>query len=50
MAGPRFEAICRDEVEIISEGFHERAIVDVGFLRRLGEKGWPDGCPLRRAS
>ncbi|MBR0894956.1 thioesterase family protein [Bradyrhizobium tropiciagri] len=36
----RFKAICRDEVEIISEGFHERAIVDVGrFLGRLEKKG-----------
>lgn len=36
----RFKALCRDEKELIGEGFHERVIVDnERFLSRLADKG-----------
>jgi fluoroacetyl-CoA thioesterase len=35
----RFKAVCRDEAEVIGEGFHERAVIDHDrFLRRLARK------------
>jgi fluoroacetyl-CoA thioesterase len=35
----RFRAICRDEVETIGEGFHERTVIDhARFIERLGRK------------
>jgi fluoroacetyl-CoA thioesterase len=35
----RFKAICRDEVEPIGEGFHERMVVDQArFMQRLARK------------
>jgi fluoroacetyl-CoA thioesterase len=35
----RFRAQCRDEVEMIGEGFHERMIVDhARFMERLARK------------
>jgi fluoroacetyl-CoA thioesterase len=35
----RFRAQCRDEMEMIGEGFHERMIVDdVRFMERLARK------------
>jgi len=35
----RFKAICRDEREVIGEGFHERTVIDHElFLRRLARK------------
>jgi fluoroacetyl-CoA thioesterase len=38
----RFQAICRDEVEEIGAGFHERAIIDQEkFLNRVLGKGAP---------
>jgi fluoroacetyl-CoA thioesterase len=38
----RFRVACRDEVEPIGEGFHERMIVDhERFLARLGQKKPP---------
>ncbi|HEV2675185.1 MAG TPA: thioesterase family protein [Aliidongia sp.] len=40
----RFRIECRDEVEIIGSGFHERAIVDgEKFLARVGRKGSREG-------
>jgi fluoroacetyl-CoA thioesterase len=35
----RFKAICRDEKELIGEGFHERTVIDNDrFLARLARK------------
>ena len=35
----RFQVSCRDEADLIGEGFHERSIVDCGrFMRRLAQK------------
>jgi fluoroacetyl-CoA thioesterase len=35
----RFKVVCRDETDVIGEGFHERAIVDnAKFLARLAAK------------
>ena len=35
----RFHARCRDEVETIGEGFHERMVIDhARFMERLGRK------------
>lgn len=35
----RFKVLCRDDVEVICEGFHERHIVDAArFLERLERK------------
>jgi len=35
----RFRAVCRDDVEIICEGFHERYIIDKDrFMTRLAKK------------
>jgi fluoroacetyl-CoA thioesterase len=35
----RFHARCRDEMETIGEGFHERIVIDLArFLERLGRK------------
>jgi len=35
----RFRASCRDEVEPIGEGFHERMVIDhARFMERLGRK------------
>jgi len=35
----RFKAVCRDERDLIGEGFHERTVIDhAGFLRRLAQK------------
>ena len=35
----RFKVSCRDEIEAIGEGFHERMIVDhARFMQRLGSK------------
>src|SRR5437762_12479682 len=35
----RFQATCRDEVETIGEGFHERMVIDhARFMERLGRK------------
>jgi fluoroacetyl-CoA thioesterase len=35
----RFKATCRDEADLIAEGFHERAIIDSGkFLARMQAK------------
>ena len=35
----RFNASCRDGVELIGEGFHERMIIDhARFMRRLAGK------------
>jgi fluoroacetyl-CoA thioesterase len=35
----RFRASCRDEVEPIGEGFHERTVIDhARFMERLGRK------------
>jgi fluoroacetyl-CoA thioesterase len=35
----RFRAMCRDEVETIGEGFHERTVIDhARFIERLGRK------------
>ena len=35
----RFRARCRDEMEMIGEGFHERMIVDdARFMERLARK------------
>jgi fluoroacetyl-CoA thioesterase len=35
----RFKAACRDERDLIGEGFHERTVIDhAGFMRRLAEK------------
>ena len=39
--GPRlrFKAVCRDEIEPIGEGFHERMVVDhARFMQRLARK------------
>ena len=36
----RFKASCRDEIDVIGEGFHERAIIDHDrFIQRLARKG-----------
>jgi fluoroacetyl-CoA thioesterase len=36
---PRFKVSVRDEAEVISEGFHERYIIDVErFMARVGKK------------
>jgi fluoroacetyl-CoA thioesterase len=36
----RFKVTCRDDVEVVSEGHHERFIIDMPrFLERLGRKG-----------
>ena len=35
----RFRAVCRDEAELIGEGFHERAVIDnARFLARMHAK------------
>ena len=35
----RFKANCRDEIEPIGEGFHERTIIDYArFMQRLARK------------
>ena len=35
----RFKVTCRDDVEIICEGFHERYVIDGSrFMERLGKK------------
>ena len=35
----RFKAVCRDDAEVISEGFHERYVIDGDrFMARLGKK------------
>ena len=35
----RFRAVCRDEAELIGEGFHERAVIDnARFLARIHAK------------
>jgi fluoroacetyl-CoA thioesterase len=35
----RFRAVCRDEAELIGEGFHERAVIDSArFLARMRDK------------
>lgn len=36
----RFRVSCRDEIDVIGEGFHERAIIDHDrFMQRLARKG-----------
>ena len=38
----RFKVECRDEVELIGTGFHERAIIDgVKFMERVARKAKP---------
>ena len=38
----RFAVMCRDEIEVIGEGRHERTIIDTDrFLARLARKGTP---------
>ena len=35
----RFKVTCRDEIDVIGEGFHERAIIDhARFMSRLARK------------
>jgi fluoroacetyl-CoA thioesterase len=42
----RFRAMCRDEVETIGEGFHERMVIDhARFMERLRRKRRPDNSP-----
>jgi fluoroacetyl-CoA thioesterase len=46
----RFKVACRDEVESIGEGFHERAIIDRSWFRsRLGRKRKAAGFDPSRA-
>ena len=36
----RFKVSCRDDIDVIGEGFHERAVVDRDrFMQRLSRKG-----------
>ena len=38
----RFKAVCRDDAEVISEGHHERHVIDVDrFASRLAKKRGP---------
>jgi fluoroacetyl-CoA thioesterase len=40
----RFKVECRDEVEVIGAGFHERAIIDgAKFMERVARKAKPRG-------
>jgi fluoroacetyl-CoA thioesterase len=35
----RFKANCRDEIDLIGEGFHERTVIDHDrFMQRLTQK------------
>lgn len=39
----RFKVECRDDVEVIGQGFHERAIIDADkFMQRVRRKGGSD--------
>ena len=46
----RFKALCRDEREIIGEGFHERTVIDnARFLARIARK-WEEFAVSGRGS